>query len=372
MQFTKIELPFVIKSPTLALGPQTKNTVCFARGGFAYLGPVHQDIGCLEDFLDFEKTVKHFLKQNPKTISYDLHPEYASSKYALSLSGAYRLFPVQHHHAHIAACMAENRLKNQKVIGVAFDGTGLGSDGTLWGGEFLTCDYRNFKREGHLRAIPLLGSEKAIQEPWRIAAFWLHLAYRERFFNLGIPFTKQLDRHKWRILQDAHISGFNWPLASSMGRLFDALGSIVTGKNNADFEAELAIALERLAARNREKTKGYAFTIDKTGDGYVLDPAVLFREVVFDLKHREPKEKIAYKIHSSVSQAILKICLLLREKDKINKVVLSGGVFQNKLLLSLSLELLYKEDFSVFLHNLLPCNDSGLSLGQAIIAGLRS
>lgn len=168
MKTTEIDLPVRLKKAVLALGPQTKNTVCFAKGNKAWISETHKDLSAPRDLLDFEKDAKYFLRRKPKVIAHDLHPEYQSSRFALSLSSKYSLAPVQHHHAHIASCMAENGLKNRRVIGVAFDGTGLGADNTIWGAEFLLCDYKNFARAAHLKEIPLVGGERAVLEPVRL------------------------------------------------------------------------------------------------------------------------------------------------------------------------------------------------------------
>lgn len=356
MKTKQISLPFKFKKTILALGSQTKNTVCFAQGNTAYISRVHPDISTLEDFLNFEKDVKFFLQKSPRIIAHDLHPEYQSSKYALSLPEDYSLQSIQHHHAHIASCMAENNLTNQKVIGVAFDGTGLGIDDTIWGAEFLSCDYKTFRRLAHLKEIPLVGGERAILEPWRLLSAWLN-------------FDKSIAKNK--ILQKIYQSGINSPLASSMGRLFDAAGSLILGKKNASFEAELAIELEKLAARSNFQGASYNFKLTKSKNSYILDPTEMFKQVIRDLKCREPRTKIAWRIHRSVAEMVIKTCLSLRREHKINKVVLSGGVFQNKILLMLSLDLLYKQGFQVFTHKYLSCNDSGISLGQAVIAGSR-
>jgi len=372
MKLKKIKLPFKIKKPILALGPQTKNTVCFGEGNFAYLSPLHPDLSNPADSLSFEKTVKYFLQKHPKIIAYDLHPEYASTKFALSLPTAYCLLPTQHHHAHIASCMAENGLNNQKVIGVAFDGTGLGSDNHLWGAEFLVCNYRGFKRAGHLKEIPLLGSEKAILEPVRVAAAWLYLIYKDKFFNLKFNWVKKTDKEEWRVLKSMYLSGFNSPLASSMGRFFDAVGSLVLGKTKVNFEAELAMELEKIATSYKWQATSYKFKIIHYKDGYILDPLPMFREIIKDLKAKKPEEKIAYRFHLTVAEMIRKMCLILRKDNKINNVILSGGVFQNNLLLCLALDLLYKEDFKVFTHKDLSCNDSSISLGQVAVANFGS
>ena len=363
--FKEIQLPFKIRKPILAVGSQTKNTVCFAEDKFAFLSPVHSDLNCPEDFSRFDKDVKYFLKKNPEIIAYDLHPEYQSTKYINDLRfEPYGLRPIQHHHAHIAACMVENGLKNQKVIGVAFDGTGLGSDDRLWGAEFLICDYKNFSRSVHLKEIPLLGGERAILEPWRLAAFWLDL--------LGIDFAKGTNKKKWKILKQIQKKGLNSPLTSSAGRLFDAVASLVLAKYKANFEAELAIELERIAHSSNLIAQSYTFKIAKASDSYIIDPLPMFKEITKDLKKKERKQEIAYRFHLTVAEIIRKTCVLLRKKSNINKVVLSGGVFQNKLLLRLALDLLYKEDFEVFTHKVLSCNDSCISLGQCAVANSRS
>ena len=390
MEFKNIKLPFRVKQPILALGSQTKNTVCFLKNNLALLSPIHQDLNNPADYLKFEKTVRYLLRKSPKVVAYDLHPEYQSSKYVKELSATpispagrnYQLSAVQHHHAHIASCMIENGLKNQKVIGIAFDGTGLGSDSMLWGAEFFVCNYKNFQRMAHLKEIPLLGGEMAILEPWRLAAAWLYSAYKERFLNLDIGFIKKFDKNKWKVLQKMYLLGFNVPLASSMGRLFDAAASLTLERYKANFEAELAIELEKLAVSSpglagrqdlsqpgrQAGAISYKFKIIKDRGAYIIDPALMFKEIVADLKVKESKKKIAFRFHLTVAGMIKNTCLNLRRETKINKIVLSGGVFQNKLLLGLSLDALTQENFNLFTHNSLPCNDSSVSLGQATIA----
>jgi len=376
MEFKKIKLPFRVKQPILALGGQAKNTVCFLENNLALLSSIHQDLNNPRDYFEFEKTFSFFLRKRPKVIAYDLHPEYQSTKYAHHLSPiTYHLSPIQHHHAHIASCMIENGLKNQRVIGVAFDGTGLGSDNTLWGAEFLVCNYKKFQRKAHLKEIPLLGKEMAILEPWRLAAAWLYSAYKDRFLNLDIGFIKKFDKNKWQVLEKMYLSGFNAPLASSMGRLFDAAASLTLERYKANFEAELAIELEKLAVscklslpHRQAGAVSYKFKMIKDKDTYIIDPALMFKEIVADLKAKEPKKKIAFRFHLTVAGMIKNACLNLRRETKINKIVLSGGVFQNKLLLRLSLYLLTQENFNLFTHKNLSCNDSSISLGQAAIA----
>ncbi len=373
MEVKKIKLPFKVKRPILAMGSQTKNTLMFARGDSLYLSPLHHDLTNPEDFLAFEKSVNFFLKEHPQIIAYDLHPEYQSTKVALALSAkTYRLIPVQHHHAHIASCMLENGLKNQKVIGVAFDGAGLGLENKIWGAEFLVCDYKKFMRCAYLREIPLLGQDRAVLEPWRLAAAWFYLIYRDKFLNLGINFTKGINKKKWRVLKNMYLSGYNSPLASSMGRLFDAVASLILAKYEARFEAELAIRLEKLAAKHRKIISGYSFKIIHNQNEYILDPVPMFKQIALSLKLGESKESIAYRFHFTVAEMIKKTCLALRKEKKINRVVLSGGVFQNNILLRLSLDLLYKDGFEVFTHQKLSSSDSSISLGQLAIANFSS
>lgn len=374
MKFKKIRLPFKIKKSILALGSNTKNTICFAKDKFAYLSQAHADLRVPRDLLDFEKEAKYFLKKNPKIIAYDLHPEYQSTKYAHELRDkGYELKPIQHHHAHIASLMIEKGLKNEKVIGVAFDGTGLGSDNTLWGAEFLVCNYKNFVRKAHFKEIPLVGQEMAIIEPWRLTAIWLYSIYKDKFLDLKIDFIKHINKRKWSILKNIYLKKTNSPLASSAGRLFDAVASLVLSKYSVSFEAGLAIELERLAKSFElrypaAQANSYHFKVIKNPGGYIINPEPMFKDIVFDLKAKEPQEKIAYHFHLTVAKMIKDTCVSLRKENKINKVLLSGGVFQNKLLLTKSLDLLYKEDFTVLTCKELSCNDSSVSLGQAVIA----
>jgi hydrogenase maturation protein HypF len=374
MKVKKIRLPFEVKKGILALGSQTKNTICFAKDGFAYLSPTHADLSHLPDFLEFEKDAKYFLRKKPKMIALDLHPDYQSSLYAQDLLRAtsYELRTVQHHHAHIASCMVDNGLANQKVIGVAFDGTGLGMESQLWGGEFLICDYKNFKRRVHIKEIPLLGGEKAIQEPWRLTVAWLYQIYKDKFLNLNIDFVKGLDIMDWRVLKQMYLSGTHAPLASSAGRLFDAVASLVLNKHKVRFEAELAIQLEKLAAARNLQAAAYPFELKKDKFEYILNPLAMFKQITLDLKQKESREKIAYRFHFTVAQMIRKSCLYLRKENRINKVVLSGGVFQNRLLLEMASDLLGIEGFKIFTHRQLSASDINISLGQVAVAHSRS
>lgn len=369
MQDKNIKLNFKVSKSALGLGAQVKNSICFIKGDSATISAGHRDLNSPQDLAWFEKDVKRFLKYKPSVIGYDLHPDYQSTKYAqLYLGSRLKLKPVQHHHAHTASCMAENNLGNQKVIGVVFDGTGLGKDTELWGAEFLICDYKGFERVAYLEAIPLLGAEKAIKEPWRVAAAWLYSAYRDSFMNLKIGFVKKIEKRKWSILKNMYNSNFNSPYASSMGRLFDAVASMLFEESKVNHEAQLAVKLEKLAWQSKLNTGHYTISLRRSGGAYIVSPGKMFREIVADLRKNTPGADIAYKFHSYVAEAIKGACLRIREDTHINKTVLSGGVFQNKLLLKMALKLLYQEGFIVFIHKNISSNDSGISLGQAVIA----
>ena len=379
MKLQKIKLPFKVKQPVLALGTQTKNTICFAKGNLAYLSPIYPDLNNPGDFFKFKKAAEFLLKKKPRVIACDLHPEYQSTKYARSIENSakgagYSFSAVEHHHAHIVSCMAENGMKNQKVIGVAFDGTGLGGDRTLWGGEFLISDYRGYKRGAYLRPLPLIGGQRAILEPWRLLAFWCYQAGGGKFFTLKQAFSRIIEEKKWTVLKKMYIAGVNSPITSSMGRLFDAAGSMILGRARSRYEAELAISLEEEAQEfraqkpNRGCQRAWRFRIQKKQKSFVIDPLPVFKGIARELKHRKSKGVVAYRFHLSVAQMILDTCVLLRRQTKVNRVVFCGGVFQNKLLTELGRELLLRNHFVLLRHINLSCNDSSVSLGQAVIA----
>jgi len=369
-----IKLPFCVKRPVLALGAQTKNTLCFAHGDSAFLSPVHNDLDDPVDLSGFERRARHFLKRSPRVVAADLHPEYSSSRFVALCPGSYKLAAIQHHHAHIASCMVDNGLKNQKVIGVAFDGTGLGNDGTFWGAEFFICDYKDFVRFACVKPVPLPAGEKAIREPWRLTAAWLDAAYGEKFLELDLEFTRNLNKKKWRVLKKMQECGFNSPLSNSAGRLFDAAACLITREKQAHFEAELAIKLEKLAGKfafEKNMARCYNFTVSKDGMCSVIDPRPIFKGIVRDLIDKEHKERIAYRFHATVAGMISAICLKARRKTGLNKIILSGGVFQNRIIADKSLGLLSKEGFRVFMHKKISCNDSGISLGQMAVGNFR-
>ncbi|HIE44219.1 MAG TPA: carbamoyltransferase HypF, partial [Candidatus Omnitrophica bacterium] len=250
---------FKIENSVLACGGYSKNTFAIASEDELILSHHIGDMDNIETYNSFVNGIEHFkklLELEPKIIAHDLHPEYLSTKYAQQIynrsPGTYYLLPVQHHHAHIASVMADNLLDNRKVIGIAFDGTGLGSDGNLWGGEFLIADYSNFQRIAHLKYIPLPGGEKAIKEPWRIAASYLYCTFGEKFFNFNIDFIRRIDKNKWKILQKMIDEGINTPFTSSVGRLFDAVSSLIGVRDTINYEGQAAIELEMVLDENQK------------------------------------------------------------------------------------------------------------------------
>jgi hydrogenase maturation protein HypF len=354
----------------LAVGAQLKNTFCLARDNFAFLST---HIGDLENFevLEFyEKEIaraKRLCSVKPRVVAYDLHPEYLSTKYGQSLTGVKKI-PVQHHHAHIASCMADNNI-DQKVIGVAFDGTGYGEDQAVWGGEFLIADLKEFKRAAHLEYIPMPGGEMAIHQPWRMTAVYLYACYGEDFLSLDLEFVKRLNRDKWSAIKKMLNRKINLFPTSSLGRLFDAVSVLLNWRDAANYEGQPAIELETWAD---EKEKGnYPFEIKEENDILILCPERIITGVVKDLGGKNSKARIAAKFHNSIAQMTHEACLRLRKEYGLNSVCLSGGVFQNVFLLDRTYRLLAQSKFQIYTHHQVPPNDGGISLGQAVIANQR-
>lgn len=366
-----IKLPFHLDYHILACGAELKNTFCLARDDRAFLSHHIGDLDFLETLGSFEQGIEHFQRLfaiEPEVIVYDLHPEYLSTKYALARPGNHKV-GVQHHHAHIVSCMVDNGIKG-RVIGVAFDGTGYGLDGTIWGGEFLIADFAHFQRVAYLRPLPLPGGEAAIREPWRMAASYLYLVYGDDFPNLGIEFTKRIDRSRLELIRRMIERRFNSPLTSSMGRLFDAVSSIVGIRDRVNYEGQAAVELEMVA--DEDCGDEYAYGIADGGDGaLIIETKSIIHGVVEDLKAEAKPATISAKFHNTIAHIILDVCMRIRERSGLNRVALSGGVFQNMFLLGWVCPLLSGAGFEVYTHHQVPPNDGGISLGQVVIAGVR-
>ncbi len=344
----------------LACGGELKNTFCLTKGTYAILSQHIGDLENLETLEFFQETLDHmkrFFRVGPRAVAYDLHPGYMSTKFALDLD--LPKVGVQHHHAHIASCMAENHVR-EKVLGIAFDGTGYGTDGKIWGGEFLVADYTGFDRVAHFKYVPMAGGDAAVREPWRIALGYLREAFGEHLPDL--PMFRQIEDKRVRLVTAALANRINCVDTSSCGRLFDAVSAICGIRLEANYEGQAAIELEMRAAQVDES---YALEPE---DGEI-DTRPLIRAIVDDVMRGVEAGLISAKFHNSIARVIAQVAKSVRSTEHLNRVALSGGTFQNFYLLRRSVDLLRAAGFEVLLHSAVPANDGGLALGQAVIAG---
>jgi hydrogenase maturation protein HypF len=365
-----VKLPFNVP-PILAAGGELKNTFCVTRDGYAFLSHHIGDMENYETLKSFEDGVAHFerlFRIKPELIAYDLHPNYLATRYALERSEreAVPAIGVQHHHAHIAACMAENGVtRDQPVIGAAFDGTGYGTDDAIWGGEFLIADYTGFERAAHLDYVPLPGGDAATRNVYRSALSYLRHA--------GIDWRDDLapvqaaDRAARDLIARQMEKSINAPLTSSLGRLFDAVASICNVRQAVNYEGQAAIEFEAMADVNERGV--YEFEIVGEARGArVIEAAAVIHAIVADVRSGLPTSIISAQFHNGLARMVLNVCESIRRERGLNEVALSGGVWQNVTLLQRTLELLRKARFVVYTHRLVPPNDGGIALGQAVIA----
>jgi len=347
----------------LACGAGLKNTFCLSKGRYAVLSQHIGDMENYETLVFFEETLanlKKLFRVTPRAVAYDLHPLYLSTQYALGLPGLEKI-GVQHHHAHIASCMAENGLRG-KVIGIAFDGTGYGTDGQIWGGEFLVADYGGFERRAHLRYVPLAGGDAAVRQPWRPA-----LAYLADTFGTAAEFPdlapwREVPESQRKLVRSMLAHRVNTVDTSSCGRLFDAVASLIGLRQEINFEGQAAIELETIAAEGIAES--YPFALDAA----TVDFRPAIERIVAGIRAGTPTAAIAARFHNTVAEAILEGCRRLRAEEKLNRVCLSGGTFQNRKLLERTLAGLRGRGFEVYLHAQVPPNDGGIALGQAAVA----
>ena len=354
------------KVQVLAVGAELKNTFCILRGDKAFLGQHIGDMetaGELDHFEEALSAIKRLFSLEPEVVAHDLHPEYMTTQLAREME--LPLVGVQHHHAHIASCMADNRIEGS-VLGVSWDGTGYGEDGTVWGGEFLLCDGTGFERLAHLYRYPMPGADACIYRLYRMV-----MGVMSELFA-GVDEALERLRARFDISQEEADSlafqlndGINSPLTSSAGRMFDVAAALSGLRSEAVYDGQAACELEAVA----EPTgKHYSFTIDRSAQPWVVDTRQLFRELMVDLDSGTGAGKVAGKFHSTMAMAIVETVESLSRETGVSRVALSGGVFQNELLTNLVVDGIKSVDLTPYIHRRVPCNDGGISLGQAVIA----
>ncbi len=381
-------IPVGVEGPVLALGGDLKNTICLIRKGRAYLSQHIGDLDHADALAFFEETIEHFqgiLETRPTLIAHDLHPGYHSAAFARRLAQAASQIPdyrlqttapntehptpntvvlcgVQHHHAHAASVMAEHGLEGP-VIGVSLDGTGYGTDGKVWGGEFLVATLADFERVAHLAYVPMPGGEAAIREPWRMAIAYLGEAVLE-LEEAGV------DRAALEAVEQLVKRRVACPETSSMGRLFDAVSALLGICTRVSYEGQAAIELE--AAADAPDNVHYPFSLDVTSVPWTIDPREIVRAALDDLRRGTPRGLIAARFHSTITEVVRAVCVVARRERGLSTVTLSGGCFQNLRLLEGVVATLERDGFGVRYHRLVPTNDGGLSLGQAVVALARA
>ncbi|MFL7792030.1 MAG: carbamoyltransferase HypF [Anaerolineae bacterium] len=363
-----VHLPFEV-GQVLGVGAELKNTFCLTRDRYAFLSQHIGDMENYETLRFFEQMVEQLertFRIKPEAIAYDLHPGYLSSKYAQEhvRDASCILHPVQHHHAHIASVMAENGLTGERpVIGVAFDGTGYGADGAIWGGEFLVADYGTFRRAAHLKYVPLPGGDAAIRKPYRTALAHLWAAGLD--WDNRLPSVAAAPLGERVILEQQLKRDVSVVSTSSVGRLFDAVSSLTGVRQEVNYEAQAAIEFEMLVEHGMED----AYTFSLNGEEIDVSPCI--RAVVADVRAGIAAGVIAARFHNGLAQMVRDVCVCLRKETGLKEVALSGGVFQNVTLLGKVLPLLQEAGFTIYIHRLIPPNDACISLGQAVIAGIK-
>jgi hydrogenase maturation protein HypF len=405
-----VKLPFKLRQ-ILACGAELKNTFCVTRDEYAFLSQHIGDMENLETLEHFETTVELYerlFRVEPEIIAYDMHPEYLATKYAKAqtskpklqipnsksqISNLHSLVSVQHHHAHIASCLADNGWlpDDGPVIGVAWDGTGFGTDGRIWGGEFLVADYRGFRRAAHLEYLPMPGGEAAIRNPYRLAIGYLYaLTGQLPTDGCCLPVEAIASAEELRIIQQQIDAGINCPQTSAGGRLFDAVSALLGIRERVTYEAQAAIEMEMRAQSPNSKLQisnsksqitnhksqisipAYPFDVnDREGDdggAMIVRLRRLFEALLADRRGGVPVEEMAYRFHITVAEIVCTVCERVAGETGLRTVALSGGCFQNRLLLALVIPRLRETGLRVLLHRQVPCNDGSISLGQAVIA----
>lgn len=358
---------------SLSLGPHMKNNFCFCKDGNLILSQYIGDLDNLETLDRYDKALenlKNIYNINPEVVVYDFHPNIFLKDYLNKFKG--KKVGVYHHHAHIVSVLFENRVKD-KVIGVAYDGCGYGSDGTIWGGEFLLSDCRDFKRVGHLSLVSMPGGDIAARDPMRMAISYIYKIYIDEIEEIVncLNYSQDLfgDMKLNRICTEMIKRDINSPNTSSMGRFFDAVAYLLGFNKKISFEGEAAIYLENIASY--EEISSYDFDIDLVSGKYIINTNRIIIGIIEDLKKKISKEVISMAFHNTIIEFTVDMCIKISESCGIKKVALSGGVFQNKILLQGVYNSLKNKGFIVYINKDIPCNDGGISLGQMVIANER-
>lgn len=361
-----LSLP-VQSPPILSCGAELKNTFCLSKGNSAFLSQHIGDLKNLESYRFFCFTIDHLKKLldvEPVLCTHDLHPDYLSTRYALEQSGI-ETMGIQHHHAHIVSCLTENGIDGP-TIGLAFDGTGYGVDGNIWGGEVLAVEDSRFTRLAHFAYVPMPGGDAVTKEPWRMALSYLFFTFGETLYDFTLPLFQKIEERKIKVILEMIQKGVNCQRTSSLGRLFDALAAILGVRLQVSYEGQAAVELEMILDENEEGL--YPFEWEKGEECYVISPAPIISGVVGDLLEGKSPSRISYKFHQTLIQLFAELVNQLREETGLDRIALSGGVFQNATLLFGLEKTLQERGFSVFSHSKVPTNDGGISLGQAAIA----
>ena len=369
-------LPVAMNNPMpkiLGCGAGLKNTVCLTRKNDVFLSQHIGDLDNIKVYDFYQNSIDH-LKQifdiQPGIIAHDLHPGYMSTGYAMAQKSIKKI-GVQHHHAHAVACMAENNL-DEPVIAITLDGTGYGTDGHIWGGEILVCTQKGFKRNAHLSYMRMPGGDAAVLEPWRMAASLLYQAFGNDFLSLDIPFIKQMDKEKLFFICQMMEKNLNSPLTSSAGRVFDAIASLLCIRHKISHESQAAMELEAVADEDpAEKAYGFDLVENKKEGSigaFQINLEACIRQIVADLRQGVTNGCISSKFHHTLVQAFLAAAMIVSKKTGIKKTVLSGGVFNNDIILNRMIHSLEENDLKVYTHTKVPTGDGGICLGQAVVA----
>jgi hydrogenase maturation protein HypF len=363
-----IHLPYRSRQ-ILACGAEEKNTFCLTRDNYAFVSQHIGDMENLETLEHFKNSIELYqrlFRIKPEIIAADMHPEYLPTKYAKELAARdnMKLIAIQHHHAHIASCLADNGIDGP-VIGVSFDGTGYGTDGHIWGGEFLVADDKKFSRVAHLEYLPLPGGALAIKKPMRTAIGYMMALGLER---RELPPFQEIEKTELGIIKKQIENNINAPLTSSMGRLFDAVAALIGVRSVIQYEAQAAIDLETCASEAADEDKSYPFLVVEQNDISIIKVHDLLAAIINDWQDKTPEALIAARFHNTIARMILELCQDISKKTGIKGVALSGGVFQNRLLSNKARALVESAGLRIYTHHQVPCNDGGISLGQAVIA----